>query len=156
MPVPRAYTAHPVSKIDAVHGTRPLHRPMVYREDHSVTLAQRDDLDSRLHARTLLGQNELAAREVLPWLREKERDLEREDVVTVEVLVQAVEVILAVLKQERRRTSLSCRVAAREELRMLRRISHIDPHRLVPPIGDRREARIDRGAEIGEDAGQRI
>src|SRR2546425_4584449 len=36
------------------------------------------------------------------------------------------------------------------------RIADIDPHRLVPAIGDRRQVRIDRPAKIGDDVRQRI
>src|SRR5262245_19155720 len=43
---------------------RAAYRPMMYRKNDDITLSQVDDLGSRLHARPLLGQDELAAREI--------------------------------------------------------------------------------------------
>ena len=34
--------------------------PVLHRKDHSITLPERDHFRSRLHARTLLGEHELA------------------------------------------------------------------------------------------------
>ena len=39
---------------------------------------------------------------------------------------------------------------------MPRRVAHIDPHRHIPAIGNRRQLRIDRGAQAGNEVGQRI
>jgi hypothetical protein len=36
------------------------------------------------------------------------------------------------------------------------RVTHIDPHRCIPPVGDRRQPRIQRGPQIGDDIRQRI
>ena len=74
----------------------------------------------------------------------------------VEILVESVVVARGVLQQERRWPRLPRLVAARDEIGMRVRIADIDPHRLVPAIGDRRQVRIDRPAEIGDDARQRI
>ena len=117
------------------------------REDDGIALAQRHDLGARLHARALLGQHEFAAGEVPAGLGQQDRDLEREDVLAVEVLVQAVVVALAVLQEQRRRPRLPGRMAALEERRVLARIAHVDAHRLVPAVGDRRKPRIERGAQ---------
>src|SRR5919199_5015345 len=57
---PGAHSAHPVTQVDAVVAARPLHRAMAHSEDHPVALAQRHHLRSRLHARPLLHQHELA------------------------------------------------------------------------------------------------
>jgi hypothetical protein len=63
---------------------------MVDRENHTLALAERDDLDPRLHARTLLSQDKFASGEIDAGPREQKRDLERKDVLAVEVLMKAV------------------------------------------------------------------
>ena len=68
-----------------------------------------------LHARPLLGQHELAAVEIRARLRQQDRDLQREDMLAVEILVQAVVVARAIAQQQRRRPRLAGRVAALEE-----------------------------------------
>src|SRR5512134_1540546 len=78
--MPRAYAAHAMAEIDPVHAARALHRTVMDGEYHRVALAQRHHFRSRLHARTLLGDHEFAAREVPPGLGQQDRHLEREDV----------------------------------------------------------------------------
>ena len=56
-------------------------------------MAQWDDFRPRLHAGPLLGQDEFAAREIHARLVEQKRDLDREDMLAVEVLVQAVVIV---------------------------------------------------------------
>ena len=90
MPVPRAHPAHAMAQVHPVDAARTLHRTVVDREHHGVTLAQRHDLGPRLHARTLLGHDELAAGEVAPRLGQQDRQLQRKHVLAVEVLMQAV------------------------------------------------------------------
>jgi hypothetical protein len=65
---------------------------MTHCEDDSIALAERHDLRPRLHPRSLLGENELPSNEVTLRLGEKNRHLDREDVFSINVLVQAVEV----------------------------------------------------------------
>ena len=77
---------------------------------------ERHDLDARLHARALLGQHELAAGEVAPGSDSRIATCSGNDVLAVEVLVQAVVVAGAVSQQQRRRPRLAGRVAAREEV----------------------------------------
>src|SRR5262245_58719211 len=90
MPSPRPQAAYAVSHVDAVVPPRAPDRSLVHGEDHALPLAKGDDLDTRLHARPLLGQDELAPREVGVRLREQERHLQREYVVAVEVLVERI------------------------------------------------------------------
>jgi hypothetical protein len=71
-------------------------------EDHALAAAERHDLGAGLHRGALLGEDELAAGEVLVGLGEQDRHLEREDVLAVEVLVQAVVVAGAVLQEQGR------------------------------------------------------
>ena len=140
--VSRAQATDAVPEIDPVHPARALHRALMNREDHGVSLSQGHDLDPGLHARALLGEDQLSAGEVaiglgecgrlsatleagggwgpakVPFagrggklppratrkslgriparLGEQDGDLEREDVLAVEVLMQAVEVALGV------------------------------------------------------------
>src|ERR1700760_166464 len=100
---------------------------MVDREYHALALLERDYLRPRLHARPLFGEDELAAREIRAGFREQERDLEREDVLAVDVLMQAVVIIGTISKEERRRLGLPCFVAAVEESSVVFRIADIDP-----------------------------
>jgi hypothetical protein len=71
----------------------------MYRECHSIALAQRNDVWPRLHARPLLGEHELATGEIPPWLAEQDSYLDRENVLAIEILVQTVEIAGAVLQQ---------------------------------------------------------
>ena len=93
MPPARTQSTHPVPHVDPIHAPRALNRSMMDREDHTLTLAQRDDLDARLHAWALLGEDEFTAREIDSRPGEQKRNLEREDVFAVEVLVQAVVIV---------------------------------------------------------------
>jgi hypothetical protein len=83
--VPGPHPAHPVAQVDAIVAARPSHWTMADGKDDAVPLAERHDLDARLHARPLLGQHELATGEVSIRPREQEGDLEREDVLPVEL-----------------------------------------------------------------------
>ncbi|MGY4230972.1 hypothetical protein ACVMIH_008333 [Bradyrhizobium sp. USDA 4503] len=74
----------------------------------------------------------------------------------IEILVQAVVVALAILQQQRRRPRLFGVMAALQERRMRRRISDIDPHRLVPTIGCRGQPRIERRPQLRDQVRQRI
>src|SRR5437660_9649899 len=66
-----AHAAHTMTEIYAINAARTLDRPIVHREDNAVSLAQRHYLYTRLHARPLLGHNELASMDVSSWFRDK-------------------------------------------------------------------------------------
>lgn len=87
MTLPRAYAAHTVPKIDAVHTTSALHRAVMDGENDCVTLVKLYDFWPRLHARTLFSQHEFAACEIAFGFGQQNRDLEWEDVLAIEVLV---------------------------------------------------------------------
>ena len=53
-----------MAQIDAIGTPRTAHGPMAHGEDDAVAVAEGYDLDPRLHPRSLLGEHELAAREV--------------------------------------------------------------------------------------------
>ena len=103
MTMSRANAADAVPQVDAIHAARALHRTMMDGEDNGVTLPKRHDFRPRLHARPLLGHHEFAAREVTFGFGQQDGDLERENVLAIEVLMQAVVIVRAVLKQQRRR-----------------------------------------------------
>jgi hypothetical protein len=88
-----------VTEIHPVNALRTLHGAVVYGEHYCIALPQRNNLWSGLHARALLGEHELAATEVLAGFGKQNRRLQRENVLAVKVLVQAVVVVGPVLKQ---------------------------------------------------------
>ena len=148
--------ADAMSHVDAIGSPRPLDRAMVDGEDDALALVERDHLGPRLHAGPLLGEHEFAAREIDAGSREQERDLEREDVFAVEVLVQTVEIIGTVSEKERGRPGLSRLMATVEEGLVLLRVTDLAPHRLVPAVGDARQGPVKRGPQAGDERRQRI
>jgi len=125
-------------------------------EDDAVAAAERHDLDARLHARALLGEDEFAAGERDARLGKQDRHLQRKRQLAVEILVKAVVVAGAVLQQQRRWPRLPRFAAAFEKCRMLRGIASLDAHRRVPPVRDRRERRVERRAKRRDRLGQRV
>jgi hypothetical protein len=121
--LPGTDPAHAVAHVDPIGAARAIHRSMVDRKDHALALCQRHDLGARLHARPLLREHELPAGEVDLRPREQERELQREDMLAVDILMQAVVVARAVLQEERRRLGLSAGVAARQQLRVVMRMN---------------------------------
>jgi hypothetical protein len=99
VPVPAANPADAVTKIHAIHAASARHRALMHRENYRVSLAKRHDFGPRLQARPLFGDDEFAPGEVRTRLRQQDRDLQRKDARAVEILVQAVVVTSAVLKQ---------------------------------------------------------
>src|ERR1700724_3331059 len=134
MPLPGADPAHAVAHVDPIGATGAAYRTMVDRKDHSLALRERHDLRTRLHARPLLGQHEVSAGEVGIRAREQKRDLQRKDMLSVEILMQAVVVALTVLQEERRRLGLSGVVAAVQKRLVAIRIAHRHAHRLIPTV----------------------
>ena len=63
VPLPAAQPADAVPHRHAVGAAGALHRALVDGEDHALALLQRHHLGPGLHARALLGQDELAAGE---------------------------------------------------------------------------------------------
>ena len=128
--------ADAVAQVDAIDASGSLHRPAVYREDHRVALCQRHHFRTRLHAWTLFRQHEFPTSEIAARRRQQDRDLQRKHVLAVQILMETVVVVGAVLQDQRRRSRLSRRVAAIEECRMVFGITNVDPERLVPAIRD--------------------
>ena len=91
--------AHAVPQINAIESARPLHRPDMHSKSHRIALRQRNHFGPRLHARPLFGQHEFTAAEIAARLRQQDRDLQREYVFAIEILMQAVVVAGLVLQQ---------------------------------------------------------
>ena len=90
--------ADAMPEIDAIVAFRALDRPVVHRKGHCITLLQRHHLGPALHAWPLLGQNKLAACEVVSGFREQDCNVQRECEITVNILMQAVKVPRHVLQ----------------------------------------------------------
>ncbi len=114
-PFAAQHRADAMTQIDFVAAPCAQRRAVTNCEDHRIAAPQRDHRGTRLHARALLRENELAASEILFRFPEQNRGLQREDVLAVEILVQAIVVARPVFQKERRRPRLSGVVAARQE-----------------------------------------
>src|SRR5262249_35432583 len=90
---------------------------------------------------------ELAAGEIVPWLRQQDCDLQRENVVAVDVLMQAVEVTRLVSEDERRRPRLSGAMASIEKGVEPWRETRRQPPCLLPAIGDIGQRRVQQRAQ---------
>jgi hypothetical protein len=81
--------------------------PLVDGKDDALALAKWDDFDAGLHAGALLGKDELAPGEVSVGLAKEKCNLKGKDELSVEILVEAVVVVLLVSEQERGWTRLA-------------------------------------------------
>jgi hypothetical protein len=84
----RANAADAVSEHAPVDASLALHRTLLDREDNGVALPERHNNRPRLHARALLGHDELTTREVTFWSGQENCHLERKNMLTIEVLMQ--------------------------------------------------------------------
>src|SRR5689334_11257566 len=141
------HLTHTVSHVNAISPARCANRPMVNGKRHGIALPKRNHRGPRLHPWTLLCQHELAALEIMVGLRQQDRNLEGEDVLPVEVLMQAVVVTRDVSQEKRRRACLSGIVTALQEGPMAARVPDLDTHGLVPPISGLREFGIKGSAQ---------
>jgi hypothetical protein len=149
-----AYTAYAMPQIHLVNPASSLHRSVMDGKHHSVALSERHDFSSRLHSRALLGDDELAAGEIASRVRQQDGELQRKDVLAVEVLVKAVVIAGTVTQEEGRGASLASRMAAFDEIAMLIRKPDIGSHRDIPPIRHRNKARVDLGSQLFYELGQ--
>ena len=72
-----ANAAHTMPKVDAIFAARSFDWAIVDGECHRVTLSQRHDFRSALHARALLGDDEFTSSEIAVGFGQKNRDLKR-------------------------------------------------------------------------------
>jgi len=79
-----------VPEIHAIHAPVPLYGAMMNCEHHTVPLPERHNYWSRLHTRPLLRHHEFAAREIFVGFGQQDGELERENMLPIKVLVQAV------------------------------------------------------------------
>lgn len=149
-------SADAMAEIDPIVSFGALNRPVVGGEGDGITLAQWNNLGTTLHARALLGQDELSAAEIFPWLGEKDRHLDRECEGSVKILMKAVEVAGDVLQQQGRRPRLALIVALLEEGGVFGRVALVEAHTPVPVVGDAGEAWIKRRAQAIQQIRQRI
>src|SRR4051794_17000633 len=70
--------AHTVAQAGPVRAARPRERPVMRGEDERLSLVQGDHIAPGLRARTLLDEQQLAARVLDVPLAEHDEDLERE------------------------------------------------------------------------------
>ena len=143
-------------QIDAIDSSRSLNRPMMNRKGNRIPLAYRHYLRPRLHSRTLFSQHELSSGKIPSRLREQKSYLDRKDMLSIKVLMQAVVVTNTVLKKKWSRAQLSGIVAAPNEVRVFTRIPDLNPHRLVPSIGNGSQLAIKRSTQTLYDARQWI
>jgi hypothetical protein len=117
--------------------------------DHrDVAALERQNHWPRLHPRTLLNHDELAARELLLWFAQQPRELKREHVGIAGALVQGLVAICRNHSRVRQRARLACEPILREEHRELRRKQKALAHDLGPAICRRREAAIESLAQL--------
>src|SRR5687767_15747813 len=107
---------------------------MMDRKNHAVSLTEWHHLGARLPARTLFGEDELSPCEVLARHREEDSELQREDLLAIEILMQAVVVAHAVVQKERRGPGLPGIMTAGEKGGMLVGIAHVDTQCGVPAV----------------------
>ena len=93
-----AHRADPMAQVDPVVTAGSSDRTSVHGENDTVALIERYHLDPRLHPRSLFGQHKFTALEIFGRLGEEDRDLQRENVLTVQVLVQTIVVAGTVLQ----------------------------------------------------------
>src|SRR5207344_1348424 len=87
---------------------------------------------------------------------QQDRDLQREDVLAVEILMQTVVIVRPVLEQQRSRPDLPGGMATGKKIGMFVGVPNVDAHCRIPPVGYRREPRVERRAQVGDDLGQWI
>ena len=145
-----------MSQIHPIRSSCPLHRTMMHGKSHSIAPTQRNDLRPGLHAWTLFRQHKLAAHKLLSGFREQNGHLYWEDMLPIEVLMQAVIIAFAILQQQRSRPDLSRIMASSDKIGMHLRITHLRPHGRVPTIRNRRKPGIDHGTQPFDNSGQRI
>src|SRR5206468_7309680 len=82
--------------------------------------------------------------------------LQREYVLAIEILMQAVVVALVIAKEQRRGALLASIVAALDEIRMRGGKACANSHGGVPPIGNRGKPAIERRSQRRDDRRQRM
>jgi hypothetical protein len=131
---PGTDAAYSMPELDPVAASGSRHRPVMHGENNSIPATQRNDLDTALHAWALLGQDKLSPREILAWLGQQDRDLQREGQLAVQILMKTVVVALHVLEQQWRGPHLPRGMACLQKFHMLFGIAPVYSHTLVPAV----------------------
>jgi hypothetical protein len=92
------HRADSVAQVNPIVAAGSSDRAAVHGEHHTVALSERHHFDARLHPRPLFGQHKFTALEIFGRIGEKDRDLQRENVLAVQILVQAIVVAGTVLQ----------------------------------------------------------
>ena len=153
---PRPDATDPMAKIDPVGTSFPLHWAIMNGEGHRVALFQSNHFRSRLHAWPLLGEHKFSSSEVPPRLRQQNCDLDREDMLAIEILMETIEIARSVLQEQRCRPTLSGAMAALKKIGVRFRVLDINTHQLIPSVRDRLKMRIQCRPQVRDDLGQRI
>src|SRR5262249_32730096 len=82
--------ADAMAPVDAVRAAPALHGSMMHGDDPALAVRERHHFRPRLHPRPLLREHEFAAGEILARPRQQKSDLQRENVLAVEILMQAI------------------------------------------------------------------
>jgi hypothetical protein len=82
--------ADPVAQINPVGALGPLNRAVADGKDHATALGQRHHMGPGLGARALFGDHKGPAGKINPRGRKQDGHLQREDLGTVEILMQAI------------------------------------------------------------------
>jgi hypothetical protein len=88
--VPRPDAVDAVPQVYAIRAARTLHGPVMNCENNAISLTERHDHRPALHAWALLRHDELSTGEVRAGVGQQNSQLEWEDMLAVDVLVQAV------------------------------------------------------------------
>lgn len=86
-----------MTQIDAVIAFCALYRAVMDCEGHCIALPERHHFGPALHPRALFRQHEFATGKIAPRFGQKERNLDREGQIAIEILMQAVEVARHIL-----------------------------------------------------------
>jgi hypothetical protein len=154
--VARMNGADTMAKDDTVVAARASYWAKANREDNGIAACQLRYRWSRLHPGALFRQNELATDKVLARLREKDRDLKRENMLAVKVLMQAIVTALLILQQQRCCQGLARRVAPFQVGRKGIGKAALKAKSFVPIVGDVRQARIKRRPQRNDGSRQRV
>jgi hypothetical protein len=130
----RSQFTDPMPHFHPMIASRPFHRPFIDGEHDTMSLFEPNHLDARLHAWSLFDQDELAAFEISK-VTEQHDDLQRKNMLAIQILVQPVVIACTVSEDQRRGPRLAVPVTALEHFRMRIRKANIAADSLLPRVG---------------------
>src|SRR4030095_5617101 len=99
-PLSGTHAAHAMPEIHPVCAAAPAHWTVMDGENDGGARSQRHHYGAGLHAWPLLGQHEFTSSEIAPGLGEQDRKLQRKHMLTIEILMQAIIVVRAIVAHE--------------------------------------------------------